>query len=97
MGLIAFGITRCPLCGELLQAGEDYVGMPPFDVPARLKHYGGGRAMHRDCFRMWPDAEAFRAAFKRAARRWPGGPQEMTADGDTVAARGDTPPRSGNT
>jgi hypothetical protein len=90
MALIVLGSTRCPLCNQLLQEGQDIVATTAFinakDHPLwRYSDVG----MHRACFRRWEHREFFASVFNDACgaeMSENGKPYRMDASGAITAA-----------
>ena len=57
MALIFLGSTKCVLCGNLLQRGEDVSSLPPIsDIQHSLyKYFDAG--LHTQCFENWDKKE----------------------------------------
>ena len=84
LALIAIGSSRCTLCGDILQEGQDLVATWAWmelrvEFPRQIDS-----AMHRACFLAWPRRDEFRAQLNAAMRRYQepyGRYQVLEADG----------------
>lgn len=83
MAIILLGKSECPICGLVLEEGDDFFGTPHFIHSGPLSRYSDA-GMHRACFTAWPKADEFRLLFNEAGRSWPGGPRQMLPDGAIV-------------
>lgn len=53
MALIFLGKSTCPLCGQILQEGENIIGLPPFcDASHELFEFSDV-GYHEQCFKTW--------------------------------------------
>src|SRR4051794_10892077 len=85
MALFLIGLTRCALCGEVLEDDDDsHVATTAFiaDTAHPLYRYSDA-IMHRTCFLRWEH----RAALVEAHNASPGGGPKMRADGSCVGDR----------
>ena len=58
MGVVILGRTRCPLCGQVLEPGQDVIGFPPlFDNRREAISVLSDAAVHRPCLLRSPFAE----------------------------------------
>lgn len=91
MAIIILGKSECPLCGNVIQPSDDYMATSHFLHVGPLSRYSDA-AMHRDCFKAWPQANEFRRAFNEVGRSGPGKPLQMMADGTVVEVNPDDLP-----
>ena len=86
MALFLIGLTRCALCGAVLDKDDAHVATSHFIADAAHPLYRYSDAiMHRACFLVWDQRKAFVARFNRAARSWvgpDGSHPRMTSEGE---------------
>src|SRR3982750_3333683 len=84
MALFSPGMTRCALCGAVLDDDDSHVATTAFlaDAAHPLYRYSDA-VMHRKCFLRWEHRPAFVAAYNAS----PAGGPKMRADGSLVGAR----------
>ncbi len=85
MAIITFGMTRCPLCEQLLIEGDKIVSTShfmPFGHPYRLWRCSDA-AMHKSCFLAWEDREEFIKIYNQVQSSQ-GQPRRMIEDGEIV-------------
>lgn len=82
MAIILIGRSRCPLCDEILDSGQETVATTAFieDVNHPLWRYSDA-AMHAKCFLGWSQREAFIDGFNEFWRRRHRGMRFMDPDG----------------
>jgi len=84
MAVIEIGVSRCPLCGQVLTGISNIVATGhflPFG-PDRLWRCSDA-AMHKSCFLAWEDREEFIALYNQV-RSSQGRLDRMTEDGEIV-------------
>jgi hypothetical protein len=92
MALFAVGLTRCALCGQVLDEGDSYVATTHFIADSGHPLYQYSDAiMHRACFLRWERRPAFVEAYNAwtGTKPWGGGrpPPRMRANGSFVGER----------
>lgn len=91
MAIVILGLTQCPLCDEILAAGQSTVATSHFiQSPEHPLWRFSDAAMHYDCFQAWPMREAFVAEYNDSMGRvvWGNGCRHrMRTDGIVVAER----------
>jgi hypothetical protein len=89
MALIEYGVTTCPLCGQVISAEEEVIATSHFipDESDGLWRFSDA-AMHRKCFLAWPRRGDFVAKFNREMAKRPrpdGSREQMKSDGTVVS------------
>lgn len=88
MALIISGKTKCPLCGEVIAAGQRLVATSPFiEDPNHALWRFSDAAIHYDCFQSWERREEFVTEFNKGNGRivWGNGKRHyMQPDGTIV-------------
>jgi hypothetical protein len=64
MALLILGKSTCSLCGGLLQAGEDLVGLPALKNTSHSLYAYFDQGFHQRCFAQWQHREAATAAVR---------------------------------
>jgi hypothetical protein len=64
MALLLLGKSTCRLCGELLRAGEDLVGLPTLADKGHPLYAYFDQGFHQSCFARWEHREAALAAVR---------------------------------
>ena len=64
MALLLLGKSTCSLCGKLLHAGEDLVGLPALTDASHPLYAYFDQGFHHECFAQWPHREAALAAVR---------------------------------
>jgi hypothetical protein len=69
MALIFLGKRECSICGKVLQQDDDIVATTAFIAdPSHPLWRFSDSGMHRECFRTWEHAAAFRALYNQTRR-----------------------------
>ena len=78
MAMIVEGETTCPLCGRVLENGQDVIGFPAF-LPAghQLARLFSDAAFHRACFEADSRAEQVSDLHSRYRRVWEERPRKL--------------------
>lgn len=58
MAIIIRGVSRCPICGEVLEEGQPLVAFPAFLSPGDDLWRYSDSAMHEHCFEAWEHRDA---------------------------------------
>lgn len=90
MAILILGESKCPLCGEVILAGQSTVASQHFiQTPSHPLWQYSDAAMHYDCFQRWPHRQTFVDEYNRAIGRivWGNGTRHhMHADGTVSTA-----------
>ena len=66
MAVLIVGSTQCPLCGEVMSAGQSTVASPHFiEDPSHPLWRCSDAAMHGECFQRWAHRQAFVDEYNR--------------------------------
>ncbi len=92
MAIFMIGITRCALCGKVLDVDDSHVGTTHFITDSGHPLYCYSDAiMHRACFLRWEHRAAFVEAYNEwtGTDPWGGGrpPPRMKPNGSLVGDR----------
>ena len=64
MAMIFLGKSKCPLCGEVLESGQELVATTHFiESPEHPLWRFSDAAMHYTCFQLWEHREPFVAKY----------------------------------
>ena len=70
MALLFLGKSTCSLCGELLHAGEDLVGLPALADTSHPLYPYFDQGFHQKCFAQWQHRETALAAVRTDRQRF---------------------------
>jgi hypothetical protein len=77
MALIFPGQTRCVLCHELIQRGDDVVAFPAFLPATHELSVFSDAPSHRACFEADPRAELVNELYRRYRAIWDSRPKHL--------------------
>ena len=90
MAIVILGKTQCPLCSNVIAAGQATVATPHFiQTPSHPLWRYSDAAMHYGCFQLWQHRDSFVAEYNNSIGRvvWGNGTQHhMQPDGIVVTA-----------
>ncbi len=88
MAIVIRGLTKCPLCAELIADGQSIVSTPHFvESPEHPLWPFSDAAMHYSCFQKWPLRSEFVAEYNNSLGRmvWGNGSRHhMQPDGIVI-------------
>jgi hypothetical protein len=65
MAIIILGKSRCPICGELLQEGDEITGLPAISDLANPLYPYFDAGFHKSCFENWDKRNEIEAILKK--------------------------------
>ena len=69
MALVDLGFTRCPLCDQTIEAGDDTVASDSCSAFGKVDlHRYYDAALHRHCFLRWEHREEYVRQFNQSNR-----------------------------
>jgi hypothetical protein len=89
MAIVVRGLTKCPLCAEVIAAEQPIVSTSHFiESPAHPLWQFSDAAMHYDCFQTWAMRDEFVAEYNNSFGRmvWGDGSRHhMQSDGIVIS------------
>lgn len=70
MTLLLLGKSTCSLCGGLLHAGEDLIGLPALADTSHPLYAYFDQGFHQECFAQWQYRETALAAVRADQQRF---------------------------
>lgn len=77
MALLIYGKTQCPLCGKVLNKGQEVVGFPAFLKSTHALARYSDSTFHLDCFAKCADKDAVKNLFIRYRQIWESRPKKL--------------------
>ena len=68
MAQLTTGITKCSLCGDVIQYGDEFTMSPAFLPETHRLYSYADTSMHLECFDNWADRDEFSALYSRWKR-----------------------------
>ena len=77
MALVLPGKTVCPLCGKVIEKGDEVTSFPAFLPSTHELSRFSDAAFHRDCFEKSPERSAVTALYERYRAIWESRPGHL--------------------